>query len=87
MRAWAREQRCDLSHVYERESICIGDYVSSLAHDVRLVRESLGTPAHVDVHGYVYDIDTGALHAVVEDRGTGGSEAEHDACAVVQASR
>jgi len=86
VRAWAHEQHRDISQRYERESVCIGDYVSSLAHDVRLVRESPGTPAHVDVHGFVYDIDTGALHAVVEDVGTTETETAHDACAVVAAS-
>jgi carbonic anhydrase len=86
VRAWVEEQGRAISQLYERESICIGDYVSSLAHDIRLVRESPGTPAHADVHGYVYDIDTDTLHDVVEDRGTVGREAAHDACAVVAAS-
>ena len=68
--AWAREQGTDISTLYERESICIGDYVSSLTHDVRLMRASLGTPRHANVYGYVYDIDTHALTLVVEDHGT-----------------
>jgi carbonic anhydrase len=67
--AWAREQGSDISALYERESICIGDYVTSLTHDVRLVRASPGTPRHASVYGYVYDIDTHALTLVVEERG------------------
>ena len=68
--AWAREQGTDISALYERESICIGDYVTSLTHDVRLMRASPGTPRHASVYGYVYDIDTHALILVVEDHGT-----------------
>src|SRR5262245_24519821 len=68
--AWAREQGTDISALYERESICIGDYVTSLTHDVRLMRASPGTPRHASVYGYVYDIDTHALTLVVKDPGT-----------------
>ena len=45
------------------------DYVSSLEHDVRLVRESKGTPKHVNIYGYVYNIDTDELSLVLEDAG------------------
>ena len=65
--AYQREQGADISTLYERESICITDYAKSLEHDVRLVRESPGTPKHVDVLGYVYDINTEALTLVAED--------------------
>lgn len=68
--AWAREQGTDISALYERESICIGNYVTSLTHDVRLMRASPGTPRHASVYGYVYDIDTHALTLVVQDHGT-----------------
>ena len=54
--------------MYQRESICISDYVSSLKHDVQLVRKSKGTPKHVNIYGYVYDINTDELSLVVEDR-------------------
>jgi carbonic anhydrase len=66
--AYRREHGADISALYPRDSICISDYVSSLTHDVRLVRESAGTPRHVRIHGYVYDIDRGTLTRVVEDR-------------------
>jgi carbonic anhydrase len=68
--AYKSEQHSDISHLYEHASICIGDYVSSLRHDVRRVRESHGTPKHVNIYGYVYDIDTFELSLVVEDRGS-----------------
>jgi carbonic anhydrase len=68
--AWAREQGTDISPLYERESICIADYVTSLTHDVRLMRASPGTPRHASIYGYVYDIERNALTLVVEDPGT-----------------
>jgi carbonic anhydrase len=67
--AYRREQGADISRLYPRDSICIGDYVSSLEHDVRLMRASDGTPRHATVYGFVYDIDTGELSLVVENRG------------------
>ncbi len=69
--AYRREHGADICALYERQSICITDYVESLEHDVRLVRASPGTPQHVDIHGYVYDINSGALTQVVEDIAAG----------------
>jgi carbonic anhydrase len=66
--AYAREQGADIASLYPRDSICIGDYVSSLTHDVRLMRTSAGTPRHVAIYGYVYDIDAEALSLVVEEK-------------------
>jgi carbonic anhydrase len=67
--AYQHEHDADISGLYERESICISDYVTSLKHDTRLVRESQGTPKHVSIFGYVYDIDTSELSLVVKDDG------------------
>jgi carbonic anhydrase len=67
--AYKHEHDADISGLYERESICISDYVTSLKHDTRLVRESQGTPKHVSIFGYVYDIDTSELSLVVKDDG------------------
>ena len=66
--ACKHEYRSDISDLYQRESICISDYVSSLKHDVQLVRKSKGTPKHVNIYGYVYDINTDELSLVVEDK-------------------
>ncbi len=66
--AFKHEHGVDISDLYPHESICISDYVSSLEHDTHLIRESAGTPAHVDIYGYVYDIDTGELSQVVQDK-------------------
>ena len=70
-RAFAAEHGRDISGLYRPESICIRDYVESLHHDVREVRASLGTPPHVSVFGFVYDIDTNELYPVVEDLALG----------------
>ena len=66
--ACKHEHQSDISDLYERESICITDYFSSLKHDVRLVRKSAGTPKQVSIYGYVYDIDRDELSLVVEDK-------------------
>jgi len=35
------------------------------------VRASPGTPQHVNIYGYVYDIDIAELSLVIEDKGAG----------------
>ncbi len=69
--AYKHEHDTDISALYERESISISDFVTSLKHDTRLVRESKGTPQDVNSYGYLYDIDTNELSLVVEDKGNG----------------
>ncbi len=67
--AYKHEHDTDISALYERESISISDFATSLKHDTRLVRESKGTPQHINIYGYLYDIDTNELSMVVEDKG------------------
>lgn len=67
IRAYEHEHHRDISSLYPRSSICITDYEASLKHDTALVRAHDGTPSHVDIFGYFYDIDTGALTEVVRD--------------------
>ncbi len=67
--AYKHEHDADISTIYERESISISDFVTSLNHDTRLMRESKGTPQHVNIYGYLYNIDTKELSLVVEDKG------------------
>src|ERR1700731_3362474 len=45
------------------------NFTQSLHRDVRSVRNSRGTPRHVNVYGYLYDIETGELHLVEESPG------------------
>ena len=65
--AFKHEHGVDISALYPRESVCISDYTASLEHDTRLIRESPGTPRHVHVYGYMYDIDTETLTKVIDD--------------------
>ena len=67
--AYKHEHDVDISTIYERESVSISDYVTSLTHDTLLMRESKGTPQHVNIYGYLYDTDTNELSLVVEDKG------------------
>ncbi len=67
--AYKHEHDADISAIYDRESISISDFVTSLQHDTRLVRESKGTPQDVNIYGYLYDIDTNELSLVVEAKG------------------
>jgi len=68
IQAFKKEQGADISTLYDRGNIAIADYESSLKRDTRLVRESQGTPKHVNIYGYLFNIDTDALTLVVEDR-------------------
>jgi carbonic anhydrase len=66
--AYRNEHNTDISDLYERGSICIEDYEASLKRDTALIRSHAGTPKHVNIFGYFYDIDTGVLTEVVKDR-------------------
>ena len=65
--AYAHEHHLDIANLYQRSSICITDYEASLKHDTALIRAHAGTPKHVNIFGYFYDIDTRALTEVVRD--------------------
>jgi len=69
-KAFHTEHSEDISRLYDRENIAIGDYQSSLKHDTRLLRESKGTPKGVKIYGYLFDIDTETLTLIVEDHET-----------------
>ena len=66
--AYKLEHHTDISELYERGSICIEDYEASLKRDTVLIRSHAGTPKHVNIFGYFYDIDTGVLTEVVKDK-------------------
>jgi carbonic anhydrase len=66
--AFRHEHHADISGLYDRGSICIDDYETSLQRDTALIRAHAGTPKHVNVLGLFYDIDTGWLTGVVNDR-------------------
>jgi len=66
--AYKHEHNEDISDIYDRGSISINDFETSLKHDTRLMRESKGTPKHANIYGYLYDINTNELTLVVEDK-------------------
>jgi len=66
--AYRHEHHVDISGLYDRRSICIEDYEVSLKRDSALIRTHAGTPRHVNILGLFYDIDTGSLTEVVNDR-------------------
>jgi carbonic anhydrase len=65
--AYKHEHGADIAALYDRGSICIEDYEASLRRDTALIRSHAGTPKHVSIFGYFYDIDSGALTEVVRD--------------------
>lgn len=74
--AYKHEHHIDISNLYDRGSICIEDYEASLKRDTALIRSHAGTPKHVNISGYFYDIDTGVLTEVVKDRASAGESAQ-----------
>jgi carbonic anhydrase len=68
IKAYKHEHNIDISNLYEIDSICIEDYETSLKWDTAMIRSHPGTPKHVNIFGYFYDIDTGALTEVVADQ-------------------
>src|SRR5262245_29341988 len=69
IKAHRPEHGRDISTLYGRQSICITEYAESLAYDTRLVRNSVGTPPHVNIYGCLYDIDTEELSTLIELKG------------------
>ncbi|WP_204250218.1 hypothetical protein [Mycolicibacterium goodii] len=55
--AFKEEQGIDIGTVYDFESLAIDHLITTLRHDVQIIRESPAVPASVEVVGYVYDID------------------------------
>jgi carbonic anhydrase len=68
--AFWRDFHQDVSVLWEPDDIgCIKSFEDSLRLDVGLVRNSPATPAHVNIYGYAYDIETGKLHPVAQSQG------------------
>ncbi|MFF4831828.1 carbonic anhydrase [Streptomyces sp. NPDC001315] len=65
--AWKQEQHTDISSLYDWDGIAITDFEKSLNYDVSLIRNSPGTPKHVEIYGLFYDIDSGELTEIVRD--------------------
>ncbi|MFD8818248.1 carbonic anhydrase [Streptomyces sp. NPDC059627] len=65
--AWKDEQHSDISSLYDWDGIAITDFEKSLNYDVNLIRNSPGTPKHIEIYGLFYDIDSGELTEIVRD--------------------
>ena len=59
----------DITDLWDPDDMALESFTHSLRRDVRSVRNSRGTPKHVNVYGYLYDIETGELHLVEENPG------------------
>ena len=59
----------DVTDLWDGDDICLENFTQSLHRDVRSIRNSRGTPKHVNVYGYLYDIQTQELHLVEENPG------------------
>jgi carbonic anhydrase len=71
--AFEREFDRDVATLWAPDDIgCIKSFEASLKLDVGLVRNSVGTPRHINIYGYVYDIETGRLHLVEQSPGDAG---------------
>lgn len=66
-RTFAKDEGVDLRGVFDEVSLTITDFETSLRQDVELIRAAPGTPKHIDLYGYVYDVDHETLTKVVED--------------------
>jgi len=71
--AYKREEGGDIAHIHYPATISIQNFDESLRYDVNLIRNAPGTPKHLNIFGYVYDIDDEKLIKVIEDRGTPSS--------------
>jgi carbonic anhydrase len=59
----------DITDLWDADGISLENFTQSLHRDVRSVRTSRGTPRHVNVFGFLYDIETSQLLLVEEKPG------------------
>jgi carbonic anhydrase len=70
LKTFKEEFKQDASELWDPDDIgCIKSFEKSLKLDVNLIRTSPGTPKHVNIYGYAYDIDTGNLHLLEHSPG------------------
>jgi carbonic anhydrase len=69
LRTFKEEFEQDITDLWDPDDICLENFTQSLHRDVRSIRHSRGTPKHVNVYGYLYDIQTRELHLVEESLG------------------
>jgi carbonic anhydrase len=59
----------DISDLWDADDMSLESFTGALHRDIRNVRYSKGTPKHINIYGYLYDIETGNLHLVEESLG------------------
>ena len=69
LEAFKEEFGQDITDLWDADDISLENFTQSLHRDVRSVRTSRGTPRHVNVFGFLYDIETGQLLLVEEKPG------------------
>jgi carbonic anhydrase len=57
----------DISTMFERDSLAIPNFEESIRHDVQLLRASPAVPRNINLYGFFYEINSGALTEVVRD--------------------
>lgn len=67
--AFKTDYHVDISGEYDHEHLSIPDFEHSLRHDVALLRDAPGVPKHLDIFGYVYDINSERVLRLAESRG------------------
>jgi len=72
------DQGADISNSFDKDSLCINSFETSLAYDVNLISSSLTTPKHLDIYGFMYDIDEDKLIKVVEKPAFNSTEPLHE---------
>jgi carbonic anhydrase len=65
--AYVHKHGVSIGNLCDSDSVCITNFEASLAHDVKLIREHLGTPKHAGIYGLRYDADNGSLMDVIND--------------------
>jgi carbonic anhydrase len=61
------EYHRDISDLWQKEDLAISDFDVSLRHDVKLLRDSRGTPKKIKLYGFFYEINSGTLTEIVRD--------------------
>ncbi len=73
------EHGANIANSFDPATISIQNFDTSLRHDVDLIRNAPGTAKHLNIFGYVYDIDAESLTKVIEDLGAKPSETKSEA--------
>ena len=57
----------DIATMFDRDSLAIMDFETSVKHDIALLRSSPAVPKHIKLYGFFYEISSGKLTEVARD--------------------